>query len=378
MIDVPALSPPTKSWWRVRLALTDGTDLKVWKRGYHAKMIQPPAVFGHELVGEIVAVGKTRGPTPGGIGMRVYRCKFRAVLALLSLPPRPGKSLRRPLVQQRRLTRTTCAFPAASSWKICWKCRTQWTIRAPRWGRTPGMCAPRNPRDGSAHRRYCRSDWLRSHRIEVCAHAFAARSSRYRAGTARGRRSTSPSGLGAVATFNVTETEDVVAAVKKRSPKTDSVPIPWWKRQAIRPHGSKPWPWCGAAALSIFLQRAAFGHAPSKSIPRRSTISEIKLISPFHHTPRFLPRSVGSYPARRYFGARFRHRGNPLGRPAAGVRAHEVAQWRNQTGRAPVVFRCAPNPTRHFERSEESLLISRFDFVGFRLPRRTADDRFVT
>ena len=43
---------------RVRLALTDGTDLKVWKRGYHAKMIQPPAVFGHEVVGDIVAMGK--------------------------------------------------------------------------------------------------------------------------------------------------------------------------------------------------------------------------------------------------------------------------------------------------------------------------------
>ena len=38
--------------------MTDGTDLKVWKRGYHEKMIQPPAVFGHEVVGEIVAMGK--------------------------------------------------------------------------------------------------------------------------------------------------------------------------------------------------------------------------------------------------------------------------------------------------------------------------------
>jgi L-iditol 2-dehydrogenase len=42
---------------RVRVALTCGTDLKVWKRGYHAKMITPPAVFGHELAGDIIAVG---------------------------------------------------------------------------------------------------------------------------------------------------------------------------------------------------------------------------------------------------------------------------------------------------------------------------------
>lgn len=38
-------------------ALTCGTDLKVFKRGYHAKMIVPPAVFGHELAGTIIEVG---------------------------------------------------------------------------------------------------------------------------------------------------------------------------------------------------------------------------------------------------------------------------------------------------------------------------------
>jgi L-iditol 2-dehydrogenase len=56
-IEVPSLAAD-EVLLRVRLALTDGTDLKVWKRGYHAKMIQPPAVFGHEVVGEIVAAGK--------------------------------------------------------------------------------------------------------------------------------------------------------------------------------------------------------------------------------------------------------------------------------------------------------------------------------
>src|SRR5262249_22935878 len=56
-VDVPNVAAD-EVLLRVRLALTDGTDLKVWKRGYHAKMIQPPAVFGHEVVGDIVAVGK--------------------------------------------------------------------------------------------------------------------------------------------------------------------------------------------------------------------------------------------------------------------------------------------------------------------------------
>lgn len=42
---------------RVRAALTCGTDVKVFRRGYHARMIIPPAVFGHELAGDIVQVG---------------------------------------------------------------------------------------------------------------------------------------------------------------------------------------------------------------------------------------------------------------------------------------------------------------------------------
>jgi L-iditol 2-dehydrogenase len=41
---------------QIEAALTCGTDLKVFKRGYHAKMIVPPAVFGHELAGVISEV----------------------------------------------------------------------------------------------------------------------------------------------------------------------------------------------------------------------------------------------------------------------------------------------------------------------------------
>jgi L-iditol 2-dehydrogenase len=41
----------------IEASLTCGTDLKVFKRGYHAKMIVPPAVFGHELSGCIREVG---------------------------------------------------------------------------------------------------------------------------------------------------------------------------------------------------------------------------------------------------------------------------------------------------------------------------------
>src|SRR5258708_38163909 len=43
---------------QIRAALTCGTDLKVFKRGYHAKMIVPPAVFGHELA-RVIAEART-------------------------------------------------------------------------------------------------------------------------------------------------------------------------------------------------------------------------------------------------------------------------------------------------------------------------------
>ncbi|MDE3109941.1 MAG: alcohol dehydrogenase catalytic domain-containing protein [Acidobacteriota bacterium] len=55
---------------RVHVALTCGTDLKVWRQGFHERMIKPPAVFGHELAGVVEEVG---GALTGVVrkGMRV-------------------------------------------------------------------------------------------------------------------------------------------------------------------------------------------------------------------------------------------------------------------------------------------------------------------
>src|ERR1017187_2592309 len=54
---------------RVGAALTCGTDLKVFRRGYHARMIVPPALFGHELAGTVVQAGE--GVTGFATGDRV-------------------------------------------------------------------------------------------------------------------------------------------------------------------------------------------------------------------------------------------------------------------------------------------------------------------
>ncbi len=55
-VEVPRLEPGDLLV-RVRSALTCGTDVKVFRRGYHARMIVPPALFGHELAGDVAEVG---------------------------------------------------------------------------------------------------------------------------------------------------------------------------------------------------------------------------------------------------------------------------------------------------------------------------------
>jgi len=54
---------------QVEAATTCGTDLKVWRRGGHAKMLTLPTLFGHEGAGRIVAVGA--GVTTWRVGERV-------------------------------------------------------------------------------------------------------------------------------------------------------------------------------------------------------------------------------------------------------------------------------------------------------------------
>lgn len=67
-VPVPRIGPG-ELLVRVRAALTCGTDVKVFRRGYHAKMINPPALFGHEMAGDVVALGD--GVTAFEVGQRV-------------------------------------------------------------------------------------------------------------------------------------------------------------------------------------------------------------------------------------------------------------------------------------------------------------------
>ena len=74
-IQIEDIAPPALQPGEVRIrieaALTCGTDLKVFKRGHHAKMIVPPAAFGHELAGVVSELGVGSSDLGWQIGDRV-------------------------------------------------------------------------------------------------------------------------------------------------------------------------------------------------------------------------------------------------------------------------------------------------------------------
>jgi len=67
-VEIPSAGPG-EIVVQVAAALTCGTDLKVYRRGYHARMLKPPMPFGHELAGFVSEVGA--GVTKFAVGDRV-------------------------------------------------------------------------------------------------------------------------------------------------------------------------------------------------------------------------------------------------------------------------------------------------------------------
>ncbi len=67
-IPIPRVGPG-EVLVRIKAALTCGTDLKVYRQGFHARMIVPPSVFGHELAGVVEEIGE--GVDSFTPGMRV-------------------------------------------------------------------------------------------------------------------------------------------------------------------------------------------------------------------------------------------------------------------------------------------------------------------
>ena len=114
-------SPTMKCWCACEVALTCGTDLKVWKQGSIARMIQPPALFGHELAGVVEAKGSAvnrRRPHRACAWCR--RIRLRAMFALYCRKGQPN--LCEDLAFQQRRLRGIHSHPRTeSSGRTCSK-----------------------------------------------------------------------------------------------------------------------------------------------------------------------------------------------------------------------------------------------------------------
>jgi L-iditol 2-dehydrogenase len=285
-IDVPALAAD-EVLLRVRLALTDGTDLKVWQRGYHAKMIQPPAVFGHEVVGEIAAVGK-RVDARWRIGLRVIAANSAPCLRCYHC---------------RRGQENLCADLLFNNGAYA------------EYMRIPGRIVmenmlevPHSVDDGSAALVEPLACVLRGiHEMEVrtgdtavvigCGpiglkfvRMLSRRGVRVIALARRAAPLEIAKRLGAVAAIDVTTVADIVAAVKgltddKRG--ADAVveaagnPATWKQALEMVRRGG---------VVNFFSGLPSGTHVEIE--PAAIHYSEIKIISPFHHTPRFIREAM--------------------------------------------------------------------------------------
>jgi L-iditol 2-dehydrogenase len=285
-IDVPALAAD-EVLLRVRLALTDGTDLKVWRRGYHARMIQPPAVFGHEVVGEIAALGK-RVDARWRVGQRVIAANSAPCLRCFHC---------------RRGQENLCEDLLFNNGAYA------------EYLRIPGRIVmenmlevPHSVDDGSAALVEPLACVLRGiHEMEMrtgdtvvvigCGpiglkyvRMLSRRGLRVIALARRAAPLDLARRLGASATINVTEVPDLVAAVKdltedRRGP------------DAVVEAAGNPATWKQALAM---VRRGGvvnfFSGLPAGQFveiePAEIHYSEIKIISPFHHTPRFIREAL--------------------------------------------------------------------------------------
>lgn len=285
-IEVPSLAVD-EVLLRVRLALTDGTDLKVWRRGYHAKMIQPPAVFGHEVVGEIVAMGK-RVDAKWRAGMRViaansapcfrcYHCRRGQENlcddllfnngAYAEYMRIPGRIVRENMLE---VPHAVDDHSAALAEPLACVLRGIHEMEV-RNGDTTAVigCGP-------IGLKYVRMLSRRGVRVIALA--------RREAPLAVARK------LGAAATINVTETPDVVGAVRALTEEgrgPDSVveaagnPATWQQALKMVRRGGTVNFFSGLpTGMSVEIEPATIHY------------SEIKIISPFHHTPRFIREAL--------------------------------------------------------------------------------------
>ncbi len=262
---------------RVKVALTCGTDFKVWKQGYHARMIVPPAIFGHELAGVVVEAGEAvRERYP--LGMRVvaansapcnscFFCRKDKANLCEDLVFNNGAYAEYALIPSRIVRENLMEIPNHLAF-----------IEAAMV--EPLACVLRAVQETG----------VQADDTAVVIRVLSSRGVRVIALGKRASQIKAAERLGAVASCNISETADVVSAVRdltQRRLGADCVieavgsPTTWqWALQMVR---------CGGTVN-------LFGGCPrgTKVEFESSALhySEIIIKSSFHHTPRFIREAL--------------------------------------------------------------------------------------
>jgi L-iditol 2-dehydrogenase len=281
-IEPPALAPGQVRV-RIEAALTCGTDLKVFKRGYHARMIVPPAVFGHEFAGSICEIGEglsgwktgqrvvVANSAPCGSCAACLRGQENLCDDLLFLNGAYAESIVVPsrLVQKNMLplaSTTRCADAALTEPLAC--VVQGWEEVGPRAGQNVLIMG-----SGPIGLMFAT---LARH--EGCRAVLAGRGPRLQ--TARK--------LGADHIIDVGPSGDFVAAIEKQGREEFDVVI-----EAV----GKPEAWQAATRLVRKGGKVNFfGGCPAGSTVTLDTnllhYSNLTLYSSFHHTPRTIRRAL--------------------------------------------------------------------------------------
>ena len=284
-IDIPKLASD-EVLVKVKVALTCGTDLKVWRQGFHARMITPPAVFGHELAGTIEKVGDEVDDFR--VGQRVVASNS-APCGECHFCHKDLENLCEKLLFNNGAYAEYIRIPGIIVRKNLLEIPKHLSFHDAALVE-PLACVLRGLEESNVHRRdhivvlglgpiglmFIRLAKLRGARVL----ALGRRKSQLDQALA----------MGADDVLNVTEVGDVVAAVRSMTPGNSGVDV------AIEAVG-KPETWEWATGM---VRKGGtvnfFGGCPSGSKVQLDTVllhySELTLKATFHHTPYYIRRAL--------------------------------------------------------------------------------------
>ena len=286
-VPIPQIAPG-EVLVRVGVALTCGTDLKVWRRGYHARMITPPALFGHELAGTVAAVGQGVRSFPPGTRVvpansapcgECFYCKADQPNLCEDLLFMNGAYAQYLRVPARIVERNLLEIPAHVSFRDA-------AMAEPLACVLRGVEEMRVPQGATAAVIGCGAIGLKFIRV------LSRRGARVIAVGKRAGQIENALKMGAAEAVDITEAHDPVDAVRRLTPARRGV-------DAVAEAVGQPATWEWAIGMvrrggSVNLFGGCSKGTEVRVDPSELHYSEITIRSTFHHTPRHMREALAS------------------------------------------------------------------------------------